>query len=181
MSSMKYLLTGAPRSGKTTLCKRLAEGLAQGGHTVGGMLSGELREKGERVGFEILDILTGEKGTLAHVDQRSGPRVGKYKVALENLEGVGVGSILGALDECDIVIIDEIGPMELKSRAFIDAVKETFASHKDVVATIHLKTRERLVRELDLEDVPVITIDETTRDGALLDLMEVLDVEASTK
>ena len=56
------------------------EALKAQGVTVGGMISREAREGGERVGFEILDLTNGKHGWLAHVNQKVGPQVGKYHV-----------------------------------------------------------------------------------------------------
>ncbi len=108
-----------------------------------------------RKGFKLRDIRSFEEGVLAHVDQKSGPRVGKYRVNLDDLNSVGVGAIHNALKDCDLVIIDEIGPMELYSEDFVAAVKGAFSSKKDVIATIHFGTRDRLIKKLGLEDVPL--------------------------
>jgi len=112
------------------------------------MLSREVREDGRRVGFEILDISSLKRGWLAQVDQSSGPKVGKYRVNLADLETIGVKAILDAIENCDLVAIDEIGPMELFSEKFRDAVNAAIQSQKRVVAVVHWKAQDRLINQV---------------------------------
>jgi nucleoside-triphosphatase len=67
------LLTGAPGVGKITVLIEIVDALKAKGVSVGGMISREVREGNVRVGFEILDLTSGKRGWLAHVNQKSGP------------------------------------------------------------------------------------------------------------
>ena len=49
-------MTGNPGVGKTTVMLKVVEGLKVDGYCVGGMISREIRSRGERVGFEVLDL-----------------------------------------------------------------------------------------------------------------------------
>lgn len=160
MGEIRLFLTGQPGVGKSTIVRRLHEHLITRGLRTGGMLSGEIREGGVRVGFEILDLQTGRKGTLAHVRQYSGPRVGKYTVHLHDLAEVGAGSILAAVSSCDVVFIDEVGPMELKSDEFKAAVVRALDCPKPVIATIHRSASDPLVNQIKSD--PHTTLVEVT-------------------
>jgi nucleoside-triphosphatase len=118
---------------------KVADELKNMGLKVGGMISQEIREGGFRVGFKIIDLKTGVEGILAHINQKSGPSVGKYRVCLEDLENVGVKAILNACKESDLIVIDEVGPMELHSEEFKKAVLEALNSGKTVLGTIHYR------------------------------------------
>lgn len=142
------LLTGVPGVGKSSVLLKIVEAFKARGYRVGGMLSREVRSCGTRVGFEILDLSSGERGWLAHVNQPSGPRVGKYRVNLEDLDSVGVAAILRAVDGLDVVAIDEVGPMELFSERFREAVKRAAESGKLVVGIIHWKAGDKLINEI---------------------------------
>ncbi len=85
----RVAITGSPGVGKSTVCRNVLEHLTC---TSGGMVSADIRIKGERVGFEIKDIATGKLGILAH-RQGTGPRVGSYHVNLEDLNSIGVTAI----------------------------------------------------------------------------------------
>jgi nucleoside-triphosphatase len=145
-------VTGRPGIGKTTVLLRTVKCLRAKGFRVGGMLSREARKAGSRVGFEILDLATGRKGWLAHINQPVGPRIGKYRVSLEDLDSIGVKAILEALEKADVVAIDEIGPMELCSQAFVKAVRRVLESSKPVTGTVHFRARHHLVNYLKGRD-----------------------------
>jgi nucleoside-triphosphatase len=133
VQSIRILLEGPPGSGKTTLARRIVAGLRERDIPVTGFTTEEIREAGARVGFAI-ETVEGERGTLAHVDFAGPPRVGKYGVDLDELERLALPT-LRVSDE--LVVIDELGKMELASERFRAAVDELFASPADVVATVH--------------------------------------------
>jgi len=126
------LLTGPPGVGKTTIIQQVVARLPG---RAGGFYTAEIREHGERVGFRLV-TLDGEEGFLAHVANRSPYRVGRYGVDLADLERVGVAAIRQAIAARDVVVIDEIGKMELFSAAFRAAVQEAVDSPKPVLGTI---------------------------------------------
>ncbi len=144
---MKRLVfvTGRPGIGKTSVLLRAVDALRERGYMVGGMISREDREGGVRVGFEIVNFYTGERGWLAHVNQPVGPRIGKYRVNLSDLNAIGTNSILNAVAKADIVVVDEIGPMELFSHAFKEAVFQAVRSNKPMMGTIHYRARDPLI------------------------------------
>jgi nucleoside-triphosphatase len=129
----RLLLEGRPGSGKTTAAARLVELVRADGVSVTGFLTRELREGGERVGF-TLETLDGRRGMLAHVGIRGGVRVGRYRVALDDLERLAIPALRA---DADVVVVDELGKMELASLAFRDAVIALLERSVAVVATVH--------------------------------------------
>ena len=129
-----FLLTGRPGVGKTTVVRAVATRL---GTKAGGFYTEEIREKGRRTGFRLV-ALDGPTGILAGLNVSSRYRVGRYRVCLDDLESIGVESLWRALAQPDIavVIVDEIGKMELLSSAFCDAMSAALDGAKPVVATI---------------------------------------------
>lgn len=124
------LLTGNPGVGKTTVLIKIVDSLKTEGISVGGMISREAREGNARLGFEIIDLTNNKHGWLSHINQKTGPQVGKYHVNLEDLENIGAKAITEAVDRREVVAIDEIGPMELLSQKFKQAVKQALESQK---------------------------------------------------
>ena len=128
----KVLLTGRPGCGKTTLIKALLNDLAR---PAGGFYTEEIRERGVRVGFKLV-TLDGKEAVLAHINFKTRERVGKYGIDLSALETVGVAAVREAVRARLLVVIDEIGPMEIRSAIFCDAVNEALDSGAPVLATI---------------------------------------------
>jgi nucleoside-triphosphatase len=150
--------------GKTTVLLSVVESLKAKGYSVGGMLSREVRSDGVRVGFEILDLGSGRRGWLANMNQLTGPQVGKYRVNLEDLNSIGAEAILKAVDKCDVIVIDEIGPMELFSEKFREAIKRAIESGKLVVGVVHWKAKDRQIDEVKKRiDTEIIAVTSENR------------------
>jgi len=133
-SAAKLLIEGRPGSGKTTAAAHLVELLRERGATVAGFLTREIRERGRRVGFEV-EALDGERDVLAGVELPGPPRVGKYGVDLEAFERVALPAI--SAPDAEVVVIDELGKMELASERFCEAVGTLFEKPLPLVATVH--------------------------------------------
>jgi nucleoside-triphosphatase len=145
MPPLRLFLTGNPGSGKTTVVRRVSDILREQNMRVGGVISSEIRRQGTRVGFSLEDLLTHETGILAHADQKDGPRVGKYRVNLADVERVGATAMQRAVAEADVVVVDELGPMELYSLPFIESVELALRSEKILVGIIHKRASHPLV------------------------------------
>ena len=159
-------MTGAPGVGKTTTLSKMVDALKAEGVNVGGMISREAREGSVRVGFEIVDLSSGKHGWLAHVNQKGGPHVGKYYVNIQDLENVGAQAIIEATQKCDVVAIDEIGPMELYSQKFKQAVKQALESKKLVLSVLHAKAKDPIIKEAkQRDDAEIFTITLANRDA----------------
>jgi nucleoside-triphosphatase THEP1 len=128
------LLTGKPGTGKTALIK---EALARTEVKAGGFYTEEIRTGGIRQGFRIV-TLDGQEAILAHVGISSPHQISKYRVDIDSLNRVGVSALSQALKETDLIVIDEIGKMELLSPQFREAVMQAINSGKKVLSTIML-------------------------------------------
>lgn len=107
------------------------------GDKAGGFFTEEIRSGGARLGFRLV-TLDGDSAVLAHVDIHSRYRVSKYGVDIDNLDRIGVSALYQAAGERDLVVIDEIGKMELFSANFREAVVQIIDSGKRVLGTIML-------------------------------------------
>jgi nucleoside-triphosphatase len=157
----RLLIEARPGAGKTTALSRLAELLRDGGVALSGFLTREMREGGRRVGFEI-ETFDGERGLLAHVDIAGPPRVGRYGVDLEEFERLALPSleVPGS-----VVLIDELGKMELASERFREAVLALFEGDAPIVATVHT-FRHPLTDALKRRwDVTLVKLTRSNREG----------------
>jgi len=130
------LLTGRPGTGKTAIIREV---VAKAKVKVGGFYTEEIRTSGIRQGFRII-TLDGSKAILAHINISSPFKVSKYKVDVDSLNKVGVSALHRALEESDLIVIDEIGKMELLSYQFKETVLQAMNSSKKVLGTIMLSS-----------------------------------------
>lgn len=104
---------------------------------VRGFLTHEVRERGRRVGFVVRDV-AGPEAMLAHQDFQTGLQVGRFGVDVVAFEQVALPALRGAQEGGGVVVIDELGRMELASGAFVETVHAVLAASVPVVATVHV-------------------------------------------
>ena len=149
---IKIGLSGLPGVGKTTTLIKTIEILEEEGFVVGGMITEELRENGRRTGFYVLDWMSKDREVFAHKNYESRYRVGKYGIDVDILERVGIGALERAMEEADVVVIDEIGKMEVGSKKFVATVRDILEMDKHLIMTLHKKSRNPLLQEIRRRD-----------------------------
>ena len=161
MLTKNILLTGPPRSGKSTLIEAV---LKRTEEPVTGFFTREMREGGERVGFSI-NTLKGREGILAHKGMRSRYRVGRYGVNLKDIEDIAVPAMIPT-GHGEIVVIDEVGKMECFSRLFRETLSQVLDSPNRVLGSIALRG-DAFIEAIKLRE-DVIVVEVTIRNRVIL-------------
>ena len=141
---MILLLTGSRDSGKTSFLKRLVETLKSKGESVGGILSLAEMQGGIKKAYFAQDIGTGEIWPLVSEEKFvEGFDYGRYSFSLEGYRKAG--KVLENSLQSAILIVDEIGPVELLGRGFCDILKDILSRY---TGNLILVVRESLVKEV---------------------------------
>jgi nucleoside-triphosphatase len=127
-----YLLTGEPGIGKTTLIRQVISTMRL---RAAGFYTEDLRTSGVREGFRIV-TLDGEMALLASAGHEGAVAVSKYGVDIEELNRVGVSALRRAIDRGYVIVVDEIGKMQLYSRDFRQTIFEALRTGHPLLGTI---------------------------------------------
>ncbi|MGB9823550.1 MAG: nucleoside-triphosphatase [Candidatus Hydrothermia bacterium] len=149
---MIIAVKGEPGSGKTTICKLTAEKLAKSGLKICGFITQEVRnEKNEREGFEIYSFC-GKKTIFSSVNLNTPYRVGRYRVDIRAFEEIAIPNLEDAvLKKCNVLIIDEIGKMEMISEKFRDRIQRIITSYSGtgiLVVTLPVYDFHPIIKEI---------------------------------
>ena len=162
----KIGVTGLPRSGKSAVMEKVVSMLteerrdemrARGDDVAAAKLLGGMRcepviENGERVGFKCINFQTGEEDVMAHKSIDSRTRVLGYGIDPEALERIAVPAIQEAMDDYEVLVIDEIGKFSVESEAFVEIVRKAIEIDKPTLLTLHKKSRHPLLQDIRRRD-----------------------------
>ncbi|MCE7742519.1 MAG: NTPase [Candidatus Heimdallarchaeota archaeon] len=165
------LITGYPGVGKTTLINNLVATLNK---TCMGMVTNEIREKGKRTGFKIETISGLEFPLASKHNQSSRYRVASYGVYLESIDKV-IEHLEKEIQKSnpEIIVIDEIGKMELFSNSFKKFL-EYCLDNKLVLGTIMLRDNNYTRQIKERLDTVVFHLTRENRKTMEEEIMEML-------
>lgn len=149
---MKILLTGRPKSGKTTLLEKLLKDI-KNKH---GMVATEALEDGARIGFDLQDDCR-RTAVLARTDRKTDAAVGRYYVDIPSLNAFI--EPLFNIAPGQLLYIDEIGHMQLYSEKFQKLVRSYLDAPNDYLGTISSIYEHTLIDEVkSRSDILLCTI-----------------------
>ncbi len=152
------LITGKPKSGKSTLLRKLISTIP---NKVGFVTNEILGEDG-RVGFEI-ETSAGHTAVLAHIDFQTEEKVSKYSVDIRNLESMLPE--VSDFEKGDLLYLDEIGQMQLFSEKFKELVVQYLDSPNTCLATLSYVFEDDFTKQIkERGDIVLIEISAEDRE-----------------
>lgn len=160
----KIGITGLPRSGKSAVMEKVLSMLKEererelsarnlsDTEIIGGICTEPILENGERLGYKVRNLVTGDEGEIAHKSIDSRLRVLGYGLNTAELERVAIPAIQHAIDNCEVIVIDEIGKFAVESEAFVNAVRNALEIDKPTLLTLHKKSRHPLLQDIRRRD-----------------------------
>ena len=162
----KIGVTGLPRSGKSAVMEKVVSMLSEerrdemrargddvaAAKLLGGMRCEPVVENGERVGFKCINFQTGEEAVMAHKSIASRTRVLGYGIDPDALDRVAVPAIQEAMDDYEVLVIDEIGKFSVESQTFVEVVRKAMEIDKPTLLTLHKKSRHPLLQDIRRRD-----------------------------
>ena len=160
----KIGITGLPRSGKSAVMEKVLSMLKEererelstrnlsDTEIIGGICTEPILVNGERLGYKVRDLVTGDEGEIAHKSIDSRLRVLGYGLNTAELERIAIPAIQHAIDNCEVIVIDEIGKFAVESEAFVNAVRNALEIDKPTLLTLHKKSRHPLLQDIRRRD-----------------------------
>ena len=147
---MRLLVVGEPGSGKTSWCMEYIDRRREAGSCVGGILCPVIERQRQRIGSNALDLLTGEEIPFARLSRyrcfQGGEVVGDYTISRAGILFARAAIKRAVESRCDLVVIDEVGPLELRGNGLMPAVELALASTVNVLIVVRSSLRKVLQR-----------------------------------
>ena len=160
----KIGITGLPRSGKSAVMEKVLSMLKEererelsarnlsDTEIIGGICTEPILENGERLGYKVRDLVTGDEAEIAHKSIDSRLRVLGYGLNTAELERIAIPAIQHAVDNCEVIVIDEIGKFAVESEAFVNSVRNALEVDTPTLLTLHKKSRHPLLQDIRRRD-----------------------------
>ncbi|MFU8773238.1 MAG: nucleoside-triphosphatase [Anaerolineales bacterium] len=165
-----YLLSAASGAGKTTWCFEFVAQAREAGLKVAGLLSPAVFNGEEKIGIDMLDLSSQVRRSLASRSYQKDPHASLCGAWIFNQETLAWGNhCLQNLETADILVLDEIGPLEFIHAQGLTAGLQLLdsGSYSIALVTIRPSLLETVRQRWPHSQVIVVSKDNTTPGGEL--------------
>ncbi len=170
---MTTVITGERGAGKTTFLIKLINFIKTSENPGGIITPPVYGSNGEKIGFDALDVATGETWPLGRINKKlQGPVFGPYSFSREGLEKSVSVFKKAAENNYPYLFLDEIGPLELeKNTGFYPLLSllPEISANRSLFLVVRPSLVDKVVDNL-LKDKEcrIITVTKENRDSNLL-------------
>jgi len=173
-----FIISGRSGEGKTTLLKKIIELLKTQGLSLYGLYAEGKWEQDNRVSHCLVEIGGNKKIELCTTDKREG-WIQENRFYF-NPEAISVGNRIiksAATENTDLIIIDEIGPFEIKGKIWANAFEKLIRStSKPILITAKQILVNSIVTKFDITDFTEIPSTISTAEA-----IKIIDIKPSIK
>ena len=169
----KVAISGQPGTGKTKTVLRIAK-MVEEKFSIGGFTTHPIEEDGEIVGYNLKDFITQEEELSASVRWDVKPKVpGRNPestplgIRLDAVNRIATASVQKAIEESDLILVDEVGKLVSESKEFSAVLKEALKCGKPMLITMHKRSRNPLLQSIRKRD-DLRTLEVTPINSAIL-------------
>ena len=173
MIPVKVAISGQPGTGKTKTVLRIAK-MIEDKFSIGGFTTHPIYEKDELIGYNLKDFTTGEEELSASVRWDVKPKIpGKTPEArplgirLDAVNRIATESVARAIENDDLILVDEVGKLVSESEEFSAILKEALKCGKPMLITMHKRSRNPLLQSIRKRD-DLRTLEVTPINSAIL-------------
>lgn len=161
---MDILLTGKSGVGKTTLCEKLVDRLSRKGFSCAGVICPDVKKDGILLGKVAVNARTKESRMLATM--QSGPggvRTASYTLNAQAVEMTA--DIIRSSNAADVIILDDIGPVDLEASGIGMVVQDTLYSRDNIVIIVRSSLMDAFTKRFMDRGFSVFEVAEKNRDS----------------
>lgn len=141
-----HLLIGDRQAGKTSVCQRLVQAARARGLRVGGIIAPAVYNGRECVGYRVIDLTTGRSATLATLAGPGAEQVGRFHFTAEGLTLGRTALNEAAGSPLDLVVVDEVGPLELAGGGWSEPVDRLLGRVGGTLLTVRRSLATRVAQ-----------------------------------
>lgn len=173
MIPVKVAISGQPGTGKTETVLRIAK-MIENKFQIGGFTTHPIEENGELIGYNLKDYVTGEEELSASVRWDVKPKIpGRTPestplgIRIDAVNRIATASVAKAIEEADLILVDEVGKLVSESKEFSAVLKEALKCGKPMLITMHKRSRNPLLQSIRKRD-DLRTLEVTPINSAIL-------------
>jgi len=142
-----YLLSGQQNSGKSTALHQLAVYLSE---KCGGVICLPVFDGQRKIGTDAFDVITGQRVPFSRLTNSSD----SIRIGHQYIRPTGIKHCLQAIGRavaaCRLIIIDEIGPLELRGDGLFSGVQKSLIGESDVLMVVRSSLTNAVVKRFCL-------------------------------
>jgi nucleoside-triphosphatase THEP1 len=130
------IISGEKHSGKTTFTKKVVEYLKVDGYKIGGFLAPGYFEKNSRSAFDLQSVENGETSPLCSIHFTEGDVAGPFRFDKTGIEFGESLLAFSAVSDKHIVVIDEVGPLEMNGKGWSVGLKNMLDNSETAIMLV---------------------------------------------